>query len=360
LTLVGAAPSAGTYDPASGAWAVGALANGASATLALTARVSSPNTATNLATVAHADQFDPVAANNQATAALTPQLADLGLTKTVSSGRPNVGDIATYTVTLTNTGPDAATGVQVTDLLPAGLTFLGATAGQGTYGPADGIWSVGTLAAGATTTLTLTARVATSNPVVNTATVTHADQFDPNTTNNQAGIRVVPPAADLALTKVVSNASPNVGDTLTYTVTLADLGPDPATGVSAADPLPAGLTFRSATASQGSFDAGGGVWAVGTVVPGQPVTLVVKARIDAVVPVANTAAVTHADQFDPNHVNNFATVLVTPQTVDLGVTKVVSNPHPYTGDRVKFTVTVHNAGPSSATGVVLGDVLPKG
>ena len=49
---------------------------------------------------------------------MTPQQADLALTKTVSNPTPNVGDTITFTVTLTNNGPDTATNVQVTDLCP--------------------------------------------------------------------------------------------------------------------------------------------------------------------------------------------------------------------------------------------------
>ena len=63
------------------------------------------------------------------------------MTKTVSNPTPNVGDQITFTVTLSNQGPDAATGVQVTDLLPAGLTFVSATPSQGTYNNVSGVWT---------------------------------------------------------------------------------------------------------------------------------------------------------------------------------------------------------------------------
>ena len=75
-------------------------------------RWSAPTAQTNTATISDADQFDPNTGNNTASATETPQQADLAITKTVSNPTPNVGDIITFTVTLTNTGPDAATGVQ--------------------------------------------------------------------------------------------------------------------------------------------------------------------------------------------------------------------------------------------------------
>ena len=126
-------------------WSVGTVAVGRTQSLQITAMVASASAATNTATITHADQFDPNPGNNSASVVTTPQQADLALSKTVNDTTPNVGDTITYTVTLSNNGPDAATGVQVTDLLPAGLSFVSDTTSQGTYDPATGLWTVGTV-----------------------------------------------------------------------------------------------------------------------------------------------------------------------------------------------------------------------
>src|SRR4029079_6418495 len=110
-----------------GVWTVGGLANGSQVTLVLQARVASPFARTNTATVSAPDQFDPERGNNSASATATPQRADLRVTKTVDSPTPDVGDVVTFTVTLTDNGPDAATNVRVTDVLPSGLAFVSAT-----------------------------------------------------------------------------------------------------------------------------------------------------------------------------------------------------------------------------------------
>jgi uncharacterized repeat protein (TIGR01451 family) len=123
----------------------------------------------------------------------TPQRADLALAKTVSDTTPNLGDTITFTVTLTNNGPDTASGVQVTDLLPAGLTFVSATPSQGSYNDLTGLWIVGTVNPGVPQTLTITAAVNSPVPQTNTATIGFADQFDPNTANNTASATETPP-----------------------------------------------------------------------------------------------------------------------------------------------------------------------
>src|SRR6202011_3991393 len=119
------------------------------ATISIVATVTGTNAVINIATKTAETQPDPVAGNNSASATVTGQAADIGLTKTVSNATPNSGTNVTFTVTATNNGPSNATGVQVTDLLPAGLTFVSAVAGVGTYTPGTGLWDIGALANGA-------------------------------------------------------------------------------------------------------------------------------------------------------------------------------------------------------------------
>ena len=136
----------------------------------------------------------------------------------------------------------------VNDLLPAGLGFVSATPEQGSYDEALGQWLVGTLAGNASATLTITALVVSPGPQTNTATISHSDQFDPGPGNDSASATETPPQADLALTKVVSDATPNVGDTITYTTTVTRKpGRQPrhaATNVTVARPAARGTRLR--------------------------------------------------------------------------------------------------------------------
>jgi uncharacterized repeat protein (TIGR01451 family) len=98
----------------------------------------------------------------------------------------------TFTITLTNNGPDPATGVTVQDTLPAGLTFVSAAPSQGTYDNTTGLWDVGTVTTATPQTLTIRAQVTSPSAQTNTATIGHSDQFDPNVGNNSASATVTP------------------------------------------------------------------------------------------------------------------------------------------------------------------------
>src|SRR5260370_14527971 len=112
----------------------------------------------------------------------------------------------------------------------------------------DAAWGIGGEApvrAAIPQTLQIQARVASPVAQTNTATIRHSDQFDPITTNNSARATETPQHSDLALTKTVSHATPNVGDTITFTVTLIDQRPDPPPHAPWTDPLPPRFPFLS-------------------------------------------------------------------------------------------------------------------
>ncbi|MCX8094590.1 MAG: DUF11 domain-containing protein, partial [Caldisericia bacterium] len=151
---------------------------------------------------------------------------DLSLTKSVNNSNPNVGSNITFTITLNNSGPSQATGVQVTDLLPSGYTYVSHIASQGTYNPTNGLWSVGTINSGSSATLQITVTVNSSGNYNNCAEVTAANESDSDSTpgdgqGDDYDCESTTPGAviDLSLTKSVNNSNPNVGSNITFTIT---------------------------------------------------------------------------------------------------------------------------------------------
>ena len=175
--------------------------------------------------------------------------ADLSLSKTVNNPNPIQGQNVTFTITLTNTGPSNATNVAVTDALPVGLTFVSATPSVGTYTSGTGVWSVASLASGASVTLQIVARVVNTGTITNTAQVTASDQPDPDSTPNnnnaaeddQAGASIgaaAPPSIGL-VKSVTPSGTQRPGTDLTYTIAFSNTGGAPATSFVLTDPDPA-------------------------------------------------------------------------------------------------------------------------
>jgi large repetitive protein len=359
LTFVSATPSSGTYAPATGLWSgIASIANGSSATINITARFDGPSQIINLASIQNSDRPDPNGLNDSASVAVPSQIADLIITKTSDLAKANPGQNVVFTIKAENTGPNQATNVRINDALPAGLTLVSAVPNQGTYTAPT--WNVGTLDNGSFATLTITAVFSSATAVTNTAALLSVDQFDPTASNNSASAQVQPTTADLALAKTVSNPSPNVGSTVTYTITVSNAGADSATGVSINDLLPAGLNYASDTPSQGTYNSGTGVWTVGTIANGANATLAIDAEVMGTVAITNIATVKALDQRDPITTNDTAQVSITPQQADLSITKTVNIANPIPGAAIQFTITVNNAGPGAASSVVVNDPLPTG
>jgi uncharacterized repeat protein (TIGR01451 family) len=314
LQLTGAVATQGTYSSATGIWTVGALANGSSARLVLTATPTAAGALTNAAAITASTPRDPNAANNVATVSLVvqPSVADLAITQTASTTAPVVGANLQLTVNVSNLGPSNATNATVSDLLPAGLQLVSAVPSQGSYNSSNGIWAVGALANGAGVQLVITAVATTAVSSVNTATITASTPTDPNGANNVASITISPQqAANLTVVTSVSNSAPVVGSNVVFTTTVTNTGPAAASGAQVADLLPSGFKVVSAQAGAGSYNAASGVWSIGALANGASVTLVVTATVLPTGSYTDTATVSASNSLNTG-AGTTSTVVITP------------------------------------------------
>ncbi|MCL5959431.1 MAG: DUF11 domain-containing protein, partial [Chloroflexi bacterium] len=130
----------------------------------------------------------------------TPATADLSITNSASPNPATVGTNLTYTIDVTNNGPSPATGVTLTDTLPSGVLFRSVSSSQGSCtGMSTITCSLGSLANGASATVTVVVRPKGPQTITNMATVS-AGEPDANAANNTAtiGIAVGPPEPDFS------------------------------------------------------------------------------------------------------------------------------------------------------------------
>jgi uncharacterized repeat protein (TIGR01451 family)/uncharacterized delta-60 repeat protein len=180
--------------------------------------------------------------------------SDLGLTMTGSPDIAVLTSNVTYTLTVNNHGPAAASGVTVSNLLAA--SFVSASASQGSFatnGAGVLTWNIGGMATNGTAILTLVVLPPTTNnagsfAVTNIATVT-AGNIDLNPANDTAAVvtTVVTPTADLAMGIAAAPSPAFLGANITYTLTVSNLGPATAPAVIVTNGLPPNVTFVSAT-----------------------------------------------------------------------------------------------------------------
>lgn len=364
LTYVSHTVSTGTYTPGTGVWSIGTLANGASRTMTITATVTPDAipSRTNTAVVS-GNEPDSNPNNNTASATVNPLYANLAVVKTVNNSTQTVGQNVVFTILASNLGPSNATGVVMNDLLPAGLVYVSHTASAGTYNPGTGVWTIGSLANGASRTLTITATVTSAGlpQVTNVATIT-GNEYDPFLQNNTSLVTVTPQLSDLVVIKTVDNGAQQVGSNVVFTIVARNDGPTANTGVVVNDALPAGLNYVSHTTSTGTYTPGSGVWTIGSLSVGQQQTLTITATVTgaAVPTVVNTATI-GGNVFDPNLSNNTSSISVSPNlAVDLGIVKTANNTTPLLGQNITFSLVVTNYGPQNGTGVVAQDLLPAG
>lgn len=350
----------GTYNNVTGAWTIGNLNNGQSQTLTITATVLNSGNYTNTATI-NGTNVDDVPSNNTSSISTTPVLSsDISIIKQVDIATPDVSGNVVFSIVVSNNGPSNASGVLVNDLLPSGYTYVNHVVSIGNYNPVNGVWNVGNLANQANATIEITATVNATGNFTNTATAT-ANENDPVLTNNTSSATTTPwPLADVGVTKVVNNTTPNVGTDVIFTIQATNNGPSMATGTTVSDLLPSGYTYVSHTVTTGTYNTSNGLWTIGNLNNGQTETMTITATVNTTGNYVNTAII-DANENDTNTSNTQASASTTPvKLTDLAVTKTVDNSYPLIGNNVTFTIVATNNGISNATGVRVDDVLPNG
>ncbi|MGB5179155.1 MAG: DUF11 domain-containing protein [Gammaproteobacteria bacterium] len=164
--------------------------------------------------------------------------SDLAVSKVASSTTVNSGSSFSYSVTITNNGSSDASGVTLSDALPAGVSYVSAAASHGSYNPSSGLWTVGMLADQAVATLTLNVKADTVSLltiVTNTADSLALDQADPDSGNDSDSVDVtIMPTPEIQTIKSVETLSDPVNDSsnpkaipgavMQYTITSSNSG----------------------------------------------------------------------------------------------------------------------------------------
>ena len=245
---------------------------------------------------------------------ITTEVADLEVQKSVTDSTPDENDLVTFTLSVTNNGPDDSTGIVVSDILPSGLTYVSDTSG-GSYNSTTGNWSIGAIANGNTASIDITVSVdsgTTGSTITNVATITSSSVADNNSVNNSANQQVRPGAveADLSISGIDSPDPVLPGGTVTYTLTVVNNGPDSAATTNVINSLPPTFTFTSAVTTKGSCGESGGTvtCGLGTLTSSETVTITIQGTAPGSTGVLGNIASVSSAADDTDLSNNTVTI----------------------------------------------------
>ena len=336
-----------------------AVASGVTvATLINSATLSSPTT-------------DPVPANETSTDnAGTTQSADLQVVKSLTS--PLVaGDSAIYSLAVTDNGPsDAAGPVSLTDTLPAGETYVGATGTDWSCSASSGTVTcthATAITGGSETAVTLTVLLTSDvlpQSITNTATVSSSTP-DPDAGNNtDSTTNTSTSRADLGITK--SDSGPfTAGDHGEYHITVSNVGPSDAQEPVVTDTLPSGETYVGAAGAGWVCSADeqvvtctdGTNLVAGISAPTIDLMVTISPSLESA-SVTNTASVSSSTS-DSNPGNDSASDTTGIDTsADLAITKTHTGAFTAGSDGT-YSLTVTNNGPSDALAPTVTDQVPS-
>lgn len=345
---------------------VGSLGSGTGKTIHLLTQVAASATGSiaNTAEVSGTN-FDPELANNESAANTgVEQVADLAIIKNAPpSAKP--GEQLSYTLEVENKGPSTSNPTTVTDILPAGISYISDDGGCDVSALPAISCDLGSLPNGATRTIHLVTQIiATTGSIQNTAKV-DGPLPDSEPANDEASTTTtVEPVSDLALTKTAGVAAVKAGEQITYTLAVENKGPSASNPTTVTDALPSQLSYVSDnggcdTSALPTINCDLGELANGAT---KSVQIVAEVNAGASGEIENSAQVSGPNT-DPEPATDESKVRtpITPFVADLALEKTASTGAPVkAGETITYTLAATNIGPDASPETVVTDDLPNG
>ncbi|MEE0938437.1 hypothetical protein [Methanobrevibacter sp.] len=347
----------GNYDHISGIWNIGTLKVNEEVKLNIICLVNGTGIIVNDVSVSSKEFDYDLSNNNDSEVIKVSPSSDLAIVKLVNVSKADFNDLVTWKLLISNNGPDDATGVIVTDILPEGFVYVDSVLDKGSY--SDGVIKIDKLAVGEKLTLSIICKVKSTGNFVNVANIT-GNEYDYDLSNNVDDEPIViNPATDLEVVKTVNVSNPNYGEYVTWSIVVRNNGPDVAHDVVASDVLPKSLIWISDNGN-GKYDSKTGTWIIGQLNSNAVVQLDIVSKVNGTGIIQNNVSIRgHEFDYDLSN-NNDSEIIEVNKTADVSVVKFVDDPNPYYGNLIKWTVIAKNNGPNKATSVNVYDILPDG
>ena len=269
------------------------------------------------------------------------------------------GETLTFTIIVTNTGPQPASNVTTHMDVPPEVAALFNFNNPAPVGIIRYWWTGSNGSSGTNVALNnVIATMAVNQSVTYTVNIKIPDDYE----------GTLPPVvvtynshADIVMVNTDNQAIYTPGTSNVYTLTVTNLGPDPAFNVAVSNPVPAGITNFTWTGSNGSAGTGALANTIPVLNEGQTVTYTITMAVPAtftgnlVSQASYTAAV-----IDPTPGCTQCTDTDLPHTADIVVVNTNNQNLYVPGAASVYTVTVTNNGPQAATNVHVVNAIPAG
>ncbi|QHE54121.1 SPOCS domain-containing protein [Pontibacillus sp. HMF3514] len=312
------------------------------------------------------------------------ELADISVVKSSNSDFVEVGDTLTYTTTITNTGTVTVDNVIFNDSPPVGTTFIpGSFRLNGVLQPgADpnaGV-NIGSIAPGGVKTVSFRVTVDVLPPggqITNISSIDYEFKIDPNgptdtRTEPSNPVTTNVEQVQILILKDVDKSVATLGETLNYTINVANAGTVTATNIVVIDAIPDGTSFVENSVKvngvvQPGLNPEFGI-PIGDLPPGGFATVEFSVVVEELLEppeVVNTAAVTYTVQVDPDEPAEERTeesepVVTAVEVVELTAIKTADKSAVQVGDTLTYTVEITNTGTLPVENVLFKDQIPDG